>query len=232
MKTKIIYLLLAMMSVHFTLQAQTQKEISIEFKDTPLPTALKKLEQLSGYRVLFTYSDVENYQTTASFQEATITQAVEKVLEGKPLSYTQKGEEYIIIFKKENRKTPIAIRGTVINEKNEPMPYCNVLLLSPDSTFINGCVTKEDGSFLMKGEEGIPYILKVSYIGYATTTQTVNPNNLIQLIADTNTLEEVTVTAERPLIEPSANGLKANVIGTFLSKMGKLLAKCLHICLS
>ena len=229
MKTKIIYLLLAMMSVHFTLQAQTQKEISIEFKDTPLPTALKKLEQLSGYRVLFTYSDVENYQTTASFQEATITQAVEKVLEGKPLSYTQKGEEYIIIFKKENRKTPIAIRGTVINEKNEPMPYCNVLLLSPDSTFINGCVTKEDGSFLMKGEEGIPYILKVSYIGYATTTQTVNPNNLIQLIADTNTLEEVTVTAERPLIEPSANGLKANVIGTFLSKMGTVGEMLTHL---
>lgn len=229
MKTKIIYLLLAMMSVHFTLQAQTQKEISIEFKDTPLPTALKKLEQLSGYRVLFTYSDVENYQTTASFQEATITQAVEKVLEGKPLSYTQKGEEYIIIFKKENRKTPIAIRGTIINEKNEPMPYCNVLLLSPDSTFINGCVTKEDGSFLMKGEEGIPYILKASYIGYATTTQTVNPNNLIQLIADTNTLEEVTVTAERPLIEPSANGLKANVISTFLSKMGTVGEMLTHL---
>ena len=30
----------------------------------------------------------------------------------------------------------IEIRGMVMNEKNEPMPYCNVLLLTPDSTFV------------------------------------------------------------------------------------------------
>jgi len=216
MKKRITSLLLILMSVCTTLSAQ----INLEFKDTPLPTALKKLEQASGYRILFTYSDVENYQTTSSIHDATITQAVEKVLEGKPLSYQQKGEEYIIIFSKEKKQTPTTIRGAVINEKNEPMPYCNVLLLSPDSTFVNGCVTKEDGSFLMTGEEGIPYIIKASYIGYITTTQTIEAHNLIQLLPDALALEEVTVTAERPLIEPSANGLKANVIGTSLAKMG------------
>ena len=216
MKKRITSLLLILMSVCTTLSAQ----INLEFKDTPLPTALKKLEQASGHRILFTYSDVENYQTTSSIHDATITQAVEKVLEGKPLSYQQKGEEYIIIFRKEAQRKPVSIRGAVINEKNEPMPYCNVLLLSPDSTFVNGCVTQEDGSFLMTGEEGIPYIIKASYIGYITTTQTIEAHNLIQLLPDALALEEVTVTAERPLIEPSANGLKANVIGTSLAKMG------------
>ena len=42
----------------------------------------------------------------------------------------------------------------------------------------------------------------------------------IQLLPDALALEEVTVTAERPLIEASANGLKANVVGTSLAKMG------------
>ena len=95
MKTKMTFLLLIWMSLTLTLSAQTNAKISIEFKDTPLPTALKRLEQTSGYRILFTYSDVESYQVSASIHDATITQAVEKVLAGKPLSYQQKEKEYI-----------------------------------------------------------------------------------------------------------------------------------------
>ena len=100
MKKKITFLLLTLISVQLTLSAQTNGRINIEFKETPLPVALKKLEQASGHRILFTYSDVENYQTTSSIHDASITQAVDKVLEGKPLNYTLKGEEYIIIFSK------------------------------------------------------------------------------------------------------------------------------------
>ena len=229
MKTKLTFLLLIWMSINLTLSAQNHSKISIDFKETPLPTALKRLEQASGYRILFTYSDVENYQVTTSLHDTNITQAVEKVLEGKPLSYQRKGEEYIIIFQKETRRKPISIRGTVINEKNNPMPYCNVLLLSSDSTFVNGCVTQSDGSFLMVGEEGTPYLLKASYIGYATITQNIQSHNLIQLLPDTHTLEEVTITADKPLIEPSANGLKANVIGTSLAKMGSASEMLSHL---
>ena len=229
MKTKLTFLLLIWMSINLTLSAQNHSKISIDFKETPLPTALKRLEQASGYRILFTYSDVENYQVTTSLYDTNITQAVEKVLEGKPLSYQQKGKEYIIIFQKETRRKPISIRGTVINEKNNPMPYCNVLLLSSDSTFVNGCVTQSDGSFLMVGEEGTPYLLKASYIGYATITQNIQSHNLIQLLPDTHTLEEVTITADKPLIEPSANGLKANVIGTSLAKMGSASEMLSHL---
>ena len=138
MKIKMTFLLLIWMSLTLTLSAQTNAKISIEFNGTPLPTALKRLEQASGYHILFTYSDVESYQVSASIHDATIIQAVEKVLAGKPLSYQQKEKEYIIIFQKDTRRAPISIRGTVIDEKNNPMPYCNVLLLSSDSTFVNG----------------------------------------------------------------------------------------------
>lgn len=209
MKTKIFYLLLVFMSFTLALPAQTKDRISIELKGETLPTALKKLEQVSGYRILFTYSDVQSYRVTASIHDNSITQAVEKILEDKPLTYVRKGEEYIIILSKTVQKTPVAIRGMVVDEKQQPMPYCNVLLLSADSVFVNGCVTKEDGTFLMTGEAEAPYLLKVSYIGYATALQTVEPTNLVQLLPDTQTLKEVTVTANRPLIESQANGLKA-----------------------
>lgn len=212
MKTRITFLLLIWMSINLTLSAQTDTKISIDFEDMPLPTALKKLEQASGYRILFTYSDVENYQVTTSLHDTNITQAVEKVLEGKPLSYQQKGEKYIVIFQKETQRKPVSIRGTVIDENNNPMPYCNVLLFSSDSTFVNGCVTQSDGSFLMVGEEGIPYLLKASYIGYTTTTQTIDVRNLIQLIPENHLLEDVIVTGQQqPTIIQQAGKLIFNV---------------------
>ena len=117
----------------------------------------------------------------------------------------------------------------VVDEKQQPMPYCNVLLLTADSVFVNGCVTKEDGTFLMTGEAEAPYLLKVSYIGYATALQTVEPTNLVQLLPDTQTLKEVTVTANRPLIESQTNGLKANVAGTSLARMGTANEMLTHL---
>ena len=229
MKTRIFYLLLTLISVQLTLSAQADQRINLAFQNEALPTVLKKLEQASSYRILFTYDDVQSYQVTATLHDSTIFQAIEKVLEGKPLTYTQKDNQYIIILSAKVKQKPLAIRGTVMNEKNEPMPFCNVLLLAPDSTFVNGCVTKEDGSFAMAGVEGTPYLLKTSYIGYVTSTQPVGSTNLIQLLPDALALEEVTVTAERPLIEPSANGLKANVIGTSLAKMGTASEMLSHL---
>ena len=38
--------------------------------------------------------------------------------------------------------------GRVIDEKGEPMPYVNVVLLSlPDSAFVQGAMTDEQGMF-------------------------------------------------------------------------------------
>ena len=229
MKTRIFYLLLTLISVQLTLSAQADQRINLAFQNEALPTVLKKLEQASSYRILFTYDDVQSYQVTATLHDSTIFQAIKKVLEGKPLTYTQKDNQYIIILSAKVKQKPLAIRGTVMNEKNEPMPFCNVLLLTPDSTFVNGCVTKDDGSFLMAGVEGVPYLIKTSYIGYVTSTQPVGSTNLIQLLPDAQMLEEVTVTAERPLIEASANGLKANVIGTSLAKMGTASEMLSHL---
>lgn len=40
--------------------------------------------------------------------------------------------------------------GTVIDEKGEPMPFVNVVLLSlPDSSFVQGAMTDDQGHFLI-----------------------------------------------------------------------------------
>ena len=58
--------------------------------------------------------------------------------------------------------------GRVIDEKGEPMPFVNVVLLSlPDSTFVQGAMTDEQGMFkiVTNVTNGV---FKVSSVGYQT----------------------------------------------------------------
>ena len=211
-----------------SLQAQAQNLITLKLENKPLPAALKLIEREGGKNVIFSVTETEKHSVSADIRQKTQAEAIDMILQGTPFIYKERAD-YFAIQKKDTRAKAIEIRGKVTNEKNEPMPYCNVLLLASDSTFVNGCVTQADGSFLMMGEEGVPYKLRASFIGYATATQTIGSKNLIQLLPDAQALEEVTITAERPLIEPSANGLKANVVGTSLAKMGTASEMLSHL---
>ena len=58
--------------------------------------------------------------------------------------------------------------GWVIDEKSQPLPYANVVLLSlPDSAFVTGTVSDESGAFTLKANP-TNLLLRVSSIGYAT----------------------------------------------------------------
>ena len=202
-----------------SLQMQAQNLITLKLENKPLPAALKLIEREGGKNVIFSVTETEKHHVSADIQQKTQAEAISIILQGTPFTYIERAD-YFAIQKKDARAKNIEIRGMVMNEKNEPMPYCNVLLLTSDLTFVNGCVTQTDGSFLMLGEEGVSYSLRASYIGYSTAIQNIGNKNLIQLVPDAQTLEEVTIIAERPLIESIGNGLKANVVGTSFAKMG------------
>ncbi|MBR5087787.1 MAG: outer membrane beta-barrel protein [Muribaculaceae bacterium] len=112
--------------------------------------------------------------------------------------------------------------GKVIDENNQPFPYANVVLLnSSDSTYITGTTTGEDGTFtLPTGNNGI--IVKISYIGYAT--KYINPGvdnlGMIQLLPEATMLGEVVVKGTRPIFKVTTEGIKTDVDGTLLSKVG------------
>ena len=48
------------------------------------------------------------------------------------------------------------VSGKLIDENKQPLPYANVVLLTlPDSTFVTGTVTAEDGTFSLNTTTGI-----------------------------------------------------------------------------
>ena len=56
------------------------------------------------------------------------------------------------------------VSGKLIDENNQPLPYANVVLLSlPDSAFVNGTISGENGSFTLEATSG-NQIVKISSI--------------------------------------------------------------------
>ena len=76
--------------------------------------------------------------------------------------------------------------GKIVDEKSQPLPYANVVLLSlPDSVFVTGTVSDESGAFTLWNEKP-NLLLRVSSIGYATLYNKVGKSDLgtIQLMPD------------------------------------------------
>ncbi|MBQ8521258.1 MAG: outer membrane beta-barrel protein [Bacteroides sp.] len=218
MKNRIWGWLCVLCMMPLCIQAQTGKALTLQLKDKPLPAALKLIEKEGGKSIIFSYNETEGYRINADIRQKTEAEAIGIALQGTPFIYRERAE-YFVIQRKDAVRT-VEIRGKVTDENRQPLAYSNVLLMTPDSTFVNGCVTRPDGSFVMLGESGVSYLLKVSFMGYKTAFSVCGGDNFINLSPDTQTLEEVTVTARRPVIEPTAQGLKANVVGTSLAQMG------------
>ena len=71
--------------------------------------------------------------------------------------------------------------GKVTDEQQQPLSYANIVFLSlPDSAFVAGAVSGEDGSFSLSAEGG-KGVLKVSCIGYTTLYKDCGPGEQLSL---------------------------------------------------
>lgn len=123
------------------------------------------------------------------------------------------------------------VSGKLIDENSQPLPYANVVLLSlPDSAFVNGTISGEDGSFTLEATSE-NQIVKISSIGYKTVCKPVSPANIgiVQLVSDAQMLGEVVVKANLPVTRMKNDALETNVQGTVLSKAGTAEDVLAHI---
>ncbi|MDY6302454.1 MAG: carboxypeptidase-like regulatory domain-containing protein, partial [Bacteroidales bacterium] len=113
-------------------------------------------------------------------------------------------------------------RGCVVDEKQAPIPFANVVLLSAnDSAFVTGTTTDTDGRFTLMSSTANP-LVKISYLGYKTRVLMATGIDLgtIVLEPEVTELGEVVVKAQRPAFKLTSEGLKTEVENTLLSKVG------------
>ena len=110
--------------------------------------------------------------------------------------------------------------GRVLDEKGEPMPYVNVVLLSlPDSAFVQGAMTDEQGMFNIVTDIK-PGLFKVTSVGYQTLYIKAGQDLSIQMKEDTQLLSEVVVKGQLPKTHAKGDAMRTTVAGTILEKAG------------
>ena len=114
------------------------------------------------------------------------------------------------------------VSGKLVDEQNQPLPYANIVLLSlPDSTFVTGTVSAEDGTFSLATTVG-KQLVRISSIGYNTLYRPAQPADMgvIQLTTDAQMLGEVVVKGNLPKTRIKDDALVTNIQNTPLAHAG------------
>lgn len=112
-------------------------------------------------------------------------------------------------------QSPGGIRGKIIDENGEPVPFCNISL-STDK-LIDGTMTDMDGIFSFKGINSGIYNINISYMGYANTNvKSINVSSsrisyleTVKLVQEAYVIDgDIEIFGGRKLIDPEhINGI-------------------------
>ncbi len=114
------------------------------------------------------------------------------------------------------------VAGKVIDENGEPLPFVNVVLLSlPDSAFVQGAMTDEQGMFNIATDKS-EGLLKLTSIGYQTLYHPFKTGDglLLQMKEDTLMLSEVVIKGQLPKTKLTGEGMQTNIHGSVLENVG------------
>ncbi|MCH5178468.1 MAG: TonB-dependent receptor [Prevotellaceae bacterium] len=112
-----------------------------------------------------------------------------------------------------------SISGKVADsETKEPIPMAGVRIMKPDSTYITGNATSEQGIFIVKPEKGGKMIVKITSIGYKTVYRDITLDKdhrtaalgTILLEPDAVALSEATITAKAAKVEVKGDTFQYN----------------------
>nr|WP_129731339.1 SusC/RagA family TonB-linked outer membrane protein [Parabacteroides goldsteinii] len=209
-------------------------QISIAAKNKPLREVIKDIEKSSDYRFFYN-EDLTGLNTVVSVEATNgdIKKVLDKIVAEAGITYILKENNQIVLSARSaqaKQQSTRIITGRVTDQKGDPVIGANVSVKGTT----NGTITDMDGDFSLE-ISGSPVVL-VSYIGYKNREIAVGKEKTlsVQLLEDTQLLDEVVVTAlgisksERAL-NYSAAQLSASEIsevhsGNLLTSLGGKIA--------
>ena len=189
-------------------QTQNEKKITLEFNNERLPSVLKRLEKVSGYKILFTYDDVKKFTVSGSVKDKSIKQALDIILIDKPLEYHIDGQFITITPTGPSKPAKIFdVNGVVISgDDGQPLIGATVQIKGSKS----GVLTDLNGKFFIE-KVASNSILQFSYIGMHPQELTATPTMSVTLNTDVQTLSEVVVTGMQKMDKRLFTGATAQL---------------------
>jgi len=181
------------------------KVIKMELKNERLPQALKRLEKISGYKILFSYDDLNQFTVSKSkVNAASIREALNTILAGKPVTYSVAGQYVNINVKESAVRTSssqnksddgsVVISGKIVDVDHQPLPGATVMLVGSN----RGYVTDNAGYFSISMPKGQLATLRFSFIGMKTITRSFSGHkdeSGLEIILDSDAIiDDVVIT--------------------------------------
>ncbi len=123
-------------------------------------------------------------------------------------------------------KTSVTISGSLLDEQSKPMPFATVSLLkAQDSTVVKGTLSNETGTYLFDHINAGSYIIKATVVGYQAAAKAFTLTDssasftvpVLKMQPGSHTLNTVTVSASKPLIEHKTDRIVMNVENSVLA---------------
>ena len=113
------------------------------------------------------------------------------------------------------------LTGKVVDEKNIPLAYANVILQTADSIYLAGTTTDVTGKFELAKLENAK-LINISFVGYTSLVKEITSNDLgeVQLQPDAQLLGEVLVKGYLPKTQAKGDAMVTTINGTVLEKAG------------
>ena len=225
---KIAFVMLFLLSNCAIVMAQSpNKKISVTCKNEPLASALKKVEKASGYKVLFTYDEVQNYKVTVSAKGQEVSHVLKTIFEKLPFNYKFNGK-YINVSKREKRILNISdgadkgdhiVRGVVFDVHGSPIPGVLITVVGKH----RGTTTNVEGVFGLD-LQAQKALVEFSFIGMKKKRVTLTSQSAyikVTLEDESHELGETVITGYRNVNKNSYTGSSTQILGDDLRKVSQ-----------
>lgn len=116
-----------------------------------------------------------------------------------------------------------SVRGKLVDEEGQPLGFANVVALSlPDSAFVAGTISQNDGTFALD-LQAQAQLLRFTSIGYETRYERSQADmGTIRMQPATQLLGEVVVRGNLPKTQMKGDAMITGVAGTVLERAGSM----------
>ena len=193
-----------------SMEASAQR-VTAKFHDTSMTEALLTIErQCKDIRINFIYNELEDFTVTQTIRNKPVSEAIQLIVGFYPVRVSRNGNIYSLeCVQKETSK----VKGRVLDEKNMPMAFANVTLLSvADSSYINGGVCNDNGDIVIPCSQK-EVLAKISFVGYKTQFCRCYNGNLgtIKMKEDNIKLRNVKVKGVLPIVSTENGKITYNM---------------------
>jgi TonB-linked SusC/RagA family outer membrane protein len=202
--------------------------INLNYKEQPLSTVLKSIEQQTNYRVVYNSTKIDaNKKVSTTISNGNIEAVLKQLFKDTDISYVIKNNQVLLTdvklinTKASNiQKEERLIKGKVIGAAdNFPLAGATILIKGSSA----GAITNIDGEFtyLLRGNDINNMTLSVSFLGFKDADVPVgNKTNFeILLEEDFSSLNEVIITSSY-----GTKKLKEEVVGSISTLTSKDIA--------